>query len=191
MPRESDGKPKTELRIKLYSNGFQVDDGPFRPYEAEENKQFMKELNEGYVPKEIQDKYRGKGVSVGLEDRRSEAYRPPTPPKYVAYSGSGMSMGGTTGMGLTVNKDAAGLPVVDDSQPKTTIQIRFHNGERASITLNLHHLVSDIHDYVMQAAPVDGEYQLVFGFPPKPINDPSKTIEQAGLKNAAITQRIV
>lgn len=45
--------PKTELRIILYSNGFIVDDGPFRPYEAEENKQFMKELNEGYVPKEI------------------------------------------------------------------------------------------------------------------------------------------
>lgn len=151
----------------------------------------MKELNEGYVPKEIQDKYRGKGVSVGLEDRRSEAYRPPTPPKYVAYSGSGMSMGGTMGQGLTVNKDAAGLPIVDESQPKTTIQIRFHNGERASITLNLHHLVSDIHDYVMQAAPVEGEYQLVFGFPPKPINDPGKTIEQAGLKNAAITQKIV
>jgi len=78
----------------LYSNGFQVDDGPFRPYEAEENKQFMKELNDGYVPKEIQDKYRGKGVSVGLEDKRKDAYRPPTPPKYVAYSGSGQSMGG-------------------------------------------------------------------------------------------------
>lgn len=91
------GPPKTELKIVLYSNGFQVDDGPFRPYEAEENKQFMKELNDGYVPKEIQDKYRGKGVSVGLEDKRKDAYRPPTPPKYVAYSGSGQSMGGVQG----------------------------------------------------------------------------------------------
>lgn len=51
--------------------------------------------------------------------------------------------------------------------------------------------VSDIHDYVMQAAPVEGEYQLVFGFPPRAISDPSKTIEEAGLKNAAITQKIV
>lgn len=46
-------KPKTELKITLYSNGFVVGDGPFRPYEAPESKQFMKELNEGYVPKEI------------------------------------------------------------------------------------------------------------------------------------------
>ena len=53
----------------------------------------MKELNEGYVPKELQDQYKGQGVNVGLEDKRSEDYRPPTPPKYVAYSGEGMSMG--------------------------------------------------------------------------------------------------
>lgn len=55
----------------------------------------------------------------------------------------------------------------------------------------MNHRVSDIHDYVMNAAPVEGEYQLVFGFPPKAITDPLKTIEEAGLKNAAITQRII
>ena len=49
------------------------------------------------------------------------------------------------------------------------------------------HTVNDIHSYVMTAAPVEGEYQLVSGFPPKPLNDPSKTIEAAGLKNAAVT----
>jgi len=49
------------------------------------------------------------------------------------------------------------------------------------------HTVGDIHNFVMCAAPIDGEYQLVSGFPPKPLADASKTIEQAGLKNAAIT----
>jgi UBX domain-containing protein 1 len=82
------GAPATELKITLYSNGFVVGDGPFRDYEGPENKQFMKELNEGYVPNEIRGKYPG-GISVGLEDKRKEAYRPPTPPKYVAYSGQG------------------------------------------------------------------------------------------------------
>jgi len=42
----------------------------------------------------------------------------------------------------------------------------------------------------MIAAPVEGEYVLLSGFPPKPLSDPSKTIEQAGLKNSAITQKI-
>ncbi len=150
----------------------------------------MQELNQGNVPKEIRSKYPG-GISVGLEDKRQEAYRPPTPPKYVAYSGQGMNLGGVQGTGLTVDKNAGGLPPVDESQPKTTIQIRFHNGERTSITLNLTHRVSDIHNYVMIAAPVDGEYQLIFGFPPKVLADPQKTIGDAGLKNASITQKIV
>ena len=90
----SAGGKDTELKITLYSNGFIVgEDGPFRAYDSPENKQFMKELNEGYVPNEIRDKYKG-GVSVGLVDRRKEAFTPPPPPKYVAYSGSGQSMGG-------------------------------------------------------------------------------------------------
>ena len=57
--------------------------------------------------------------------------------------------------------------------------------------MNLDSCVSEIHDYVMNAAPVEGEYQLVFGFPPKALTDPMKTIHEAGLKSAAITQKIV
>jgi len=150
----------------------------------------MKELNEGYVPQEIRGQYKD-GVSVGLEDRRKDEYVPPPPPKYVAYSGAGVSMGGVQGQGLSVDKSAGGLPPIDESKPKTTIQIRFHNGEKASITINTDRRVSDIHEYIMNAAPVDGDYQLVFGFPPKPLSDPSKTIEEAGLKSAAITLKIV
>jgi UBX domain-containing protein 1 len=117
---EKKDEVRTEIRIKLYQNGFVVDDGPFRPYDTPENKEFMKELNEGYVPKEIQKTTKGK-VGIGLEDRRDEVYRPPTPPKYVAYSGSGQTIGGVQGKGLEVRKDAGGIPVVDESKPKTTI----------------------------------------------------------------------
>ena len=179
------------MRITLYQNGFTVDKGEFREYDTPENKEFMSELNKGYVPKELRAKY-NKPIGIALEDRRKEKFRPPTPPKYVAYSGSGQAITNVQGVGGAVNKDAAdGKPVVDESKPTTTIQIRFHNGERASITVNMTHKVSDIHEYVMNAAPVDGEYSLVSGFPPKPLNDPSKTIEEAGLKNAAITQKII
>ena len=58
-------------------------------------------------------------------------------------------MGGVQSVGLSVNKNAGGLPTVDESKPKTTIQLRFHNGDRASITVNLDQRVSIIHDYVM------------------------------------------
>jgi UBX domain-containing protein 1 len=77
-------KPDTEVRITVYQNGFTVDEGEFREYDTPENKEFMKELNEGYVPKELRAKY-NKPVGVALEDRRKEKFIPPPPPAYVAY----------------------------------------------------------------------------------------------------------
>ena len=64
-------------------------------------------------------------------------------------------VGGTTGVGGTVNKDTVdGKPIVDELKPKTNLQIRFHNGERTILTLNMTHTVGDIHAFVMSAAPV-------------------------------------
>ena len=184
------GKEGIQLKISLYENGFVVDDGEFRDYEGDKNKQFIKELSEGYVPKEIQTKYKGKQVDVSLEDKRTEKYRPPTPPPYVAYQGEGKSLGGADGIGLGINKES-GLPEVDDSKPITKIQFRFHNGEKQIVSFNLTHTIGDIHLYIMNAAPVDGSYQLVSGFPPKQLGDQSLTIEEAGLKSATITQKIL
>ena len=48
-----EGKPDVEIRITLYKNGFTVENGELRPYNTEENKEFMKELNDGYIPKEL------------------------------------------------------------------------------------------------------------------------------------------
>ena len=184
------GSEGVQLKITLYENGFTVDGGDLRDYEGDGNKQFIKELSEGFVPKEIQAKFKGQKVDVSLEDKRKDQYRPPTPPKYVAYGGSGQSMGGSSSVGLEVDKDN-GKPVVDESKPTTDLQIRFHNGERQVVKFNLDQTIGDIFMYVTMAAPVDGDFQLVSGFPPKPIDDASKSIEAAGLKGAALTQKIV
>jgi hypothetical protein len=87
----------------------------------------MKELKDGHVPSELRSKHKGQHLDVGLEDKREEAFTPPPPPKYTAYSGSGAAMGVVTGVGLEVNKDN-GKPIVDESKPKTRIAFRFHNG---------------------------------------------------------------
>ena len=118
----------------------------------------MKELNKGYIPEPLRKLYPGKKLGVALEDKRGSKFTLP-PIKYVAFSGSGASLGGTTGVGGNVNKDAtSGMLDVDESKPKTKLQIRFHNGERATLTLNMTHIVGDIHAFVMSAAPVEGEY---------------------------------
>ena len=193
--RTEKGKPSsdvTDLKIILWGNGFQVgDDGAFRALADAGNQQFIEELKEGRVPSELRQQYPN-GVAVGLEDRRTQDYVPPPPPKYISFSGAGTSMGAaaaSTGGAVDLNA-TGGKPVVDEGKPKTQIQFRFHNGQRAAIEVNLDHKVSDLHTYIQFVAPVDGSYSLVAGFPPKPLNDPSATIESAGLLKASITQKL-
>jgi len=148
----------------------------------------MEELKNGYVPSEIRSKFKGP-ANVGLEDKRKDTYTPPPPPKYVAYSGAGQSMGASESLALDLNMSAEG-PKIDVTQPTTTIQIRFHNGQKKAVKFHLTHTVGDIHAYVMMAAPVDGSYELIAGFPPKPLDNPSLSIKDAGLSGAVITQKL-
>ena len=76
--------------ITLYSNGFTVDDGPFRALNDPANKQFIEEMNRGIIPTELRtgaEQGGGGNVDVALKDKSSEEYVPPPPPAYVAYSG--------------------------------------------------------------------------------------------------------
>jgi UBX domain-containing protein 1 len=179
------------ITVTLYENGFTVDDGPFRDYEAPENKRFIAEMNQNRVPGELLAKTKGKPVAVNLSDKRRERYVPPPPPKYVAFSGEGQRMSGASSVPAgTVDLNLAG-PSADSSQPTTSVQVRFHNGQRKTLTVNLTTRVQAIYEYVMMAAPVDGEYQLLSGFPPKPLTDPRQTVQEAGIANGAVIQKLL
>lgn len=144
------GLSETNCKITLFKNGFSVDGGPFRDYNLPENQDFMKELNKGNVPKELRKKYPN-GLNVGLEDKRAEVWRPPTPPKYIAFSGKGVSMEGGAKIDATGMIDLnAEKPPVDESKPKTTVQIRLHNGQKIILVINLDAMVVTIFDYVLR-----------------------------------------
>ena len=191
-PQERPPTDEVTITVTLYANGFTVDDGPFRDYEAPENKRFIAEMNQNRVPAELFSKTKGKPVSVNLSDKRQERYVPPPPPKYVAFAGEGQRMsGGSSSVPAgTVNLEAP-VPYYDPAQPTTTVQIRFHNGQRKQVTVNLSTRIAFLHDYVMIAAPVDGEYQLLAGFPPKALTDPGQTVQEAGVANGAVIQKLV
>lgn len=185
QPSES----KSDVKVTLWANGFQVDDGELRDYNEEKNKAFMKDMNEGYVPKELVQKYNRK-ISIGLEDRRKDKMRLPTPPKYTAFSGAGASLGGGPAQQVQVQKVEVGeknKPVVDPSKPQTLVNLRLHNGQTVKLELNTDHTVRDLFRYVETVAPVSGTYNLVAGFPPKPLTDMDATVEQAKLLKSAIT----
>ena len=146
------------------------------------------ELQQQRVPSELLSSTRGRPVSVALDDKRSEAF---VLPRYVAFSGEGQSLDRVGAQPIQPVNTSLSEPSVDSTQPTTNIQIRFHNGQRKNLTLNLTTRVSELYEYVMMAAPVDGSFSLVAGFPPKSLDNPSLTISGANLENSAVIQKIV
>jgi UBX domain-containing protein 1 len=106
-----------------------TDEGPIRDYDTPENKQFIQDLNNGRLPKELAQQFK-RDIGIALADRRKENYRPPTPPSYISFSGSGQTLGGQVQAiaGAVDTSKTTGHPAIDPKKPVTTIQFRFHNG---------------------------------------------------------------
>ena len=104
-----------------------------------------------YYEKNPKAKAAGKRPMFGFNiiDKKGEDYRPPTPPpepKYIAFSGGGISMGQQQAeTGVVDAKSSNGKPIVDESKPKTQVRIRLHNGQTVALDVNLDHTVGDIH----------------------------------------------
>lgn len=182
---------EVNITVTLYSNGFIVNDGPLRNYTDPDSQAFMAQLNQNRVPQELTSITKGKACAVSLQDKRGEAYTPPPPPAYIAFSGQGQSASRTTTQPAgTVNLNLPD-PDFNANLPTTTIQIRFHNGQRKNITVNLGSPIQLLFDYVMYAAPVNGPFHLVSGFPPKPLENLWDTVEDAGIAGSAVIQKLV
>lgn len=91
----------------------------------------------------------------------------------------------------TAPTPSAGL-VVDQSLPSTSIQLRLADGTRLISHFNYHHTISDIRAFIDASRPGGRQnYQLqLMGFPPKILIDETQTIEQAGLANSVVIQKI-
>jgi len=76
---------------------------------------------------------------------------------------------------------------VDPNKPKTSIQIRLHNGEKLIAEFNYTHTVSDIYTYLTSIPSSPASFQLMI-YPRKILSNHSETIEKAGLINATIVQ---
>ncbi|XP_036330981.1 NSFL1 cofactor p47 [Rhagoletis pomonella] len=206
---QGDGNATEEKRpivvLKLWSQGFSIDDGELRLYDDPENKEFLETVMRGEIPHELLEM--GWLVNVDVEDHRHEDYkRKSVPPK---FKGSGHTLGSPTPNveGAAAPSSAKPTPKVqgkeddasakeklniDSSQPTTTLQIRLADGSRLMAQFNLNHTVADIHRYIINARPqyADGNFRLVSSFPTRELTDDAATIELAGLKNASILQRM-
>jgi len=156
-----------------------VDDGPYRRLDDPENAEFLRALAMGRTPRELAEEGNG-NVVVGLVDKRSEEFVE----TFRSFQGTGASLGTTSSAATGGTFDPSALP--EPSAPEgatTSIAVRLLNGKRKIVKIALTATVTDLAANLRSEA--DGApFRLVAGFPPKPIEDASATIEAAGLKGA-------
>ncbi|XP_063834358.1 NSFL1 cofactor p47 isoform X2 [Ostrinia nubilalis] len=191
------------VRLRLYREGFTVDNGPLRHYTDPENAEFLNCIRRGEMPTELAGE--GGGVRVSLEDRWHEEYAR-APPKTRAFAGKGQMLGSPTPttVGATApvaadpndraaNQRAAQEAInLDEAQPTTTIQFRLADGSRLTGRFNHTHTVSDLVGYVARAEPAYqlAPFALLTAFPSRELAEPAATLAQAGLLNSTLLQRL-
>eukprot|EP00698_Gefionella_okellyi_P005697 TRINITY_DN15162_c0_g1_i1.p1 TRINITY_DN15162_c0_g1~~TRINITY_DN15162_c0_g1_i1.p1 ORF type:complete len:259 (+),score=55.18 TRINITY_DN15162_c0_g1_i1:22-777(+) len=177
----------TMPKIVLWKNGFTVNGQELRSYLDPANASFLSALEKGFVPAELAPQGSTE-IDVDVEDKRTELYNPPPPPSYVAFSGGGQTLRSDNAPAAAEVMQGASKPVVDESQPTTSVQIRLADGRRMVVKLNHTHTVRDLRAAIDAENPAGAPYNLQILFPRKALTDASETIQAAGLIGASIQQ---
>ncbi|KAK7320530.1 hypothetical protein VNO77_30083 [Canavalia gladiata] len=190
--------------ITFWRNGFSVDDGPLRRLDDPQNAPFLESIKNSECPKELEPADRRTAVHVNLT-RREENYPQPVRPRHLPFQGVGRTLGSSIPGGETADESiqttgasqiSAPAPsmglVVDESQPVTSIQLRLADGTRMVSRFNHHHTIRDVRGFIDASRPGGARsYQLqTMGFPPKQLADLDQTIEQAGIANSVVIQKL-
>ncbi|XP_015881145.1 plant UBX domain-containing protein 4 [Ziziphus jujuba] len=188
--------------ITFWRNGFSVDDGPLRRLDDPENAPFLESIKNSECPQELEPADRRTAVHVRLM-RRDEDYPKPVK-QHTPFQGLGRTLGSTSSTSsasseptaAAISLNTAPLPsmglVVDESSPLTSVQLRLADGTRMVSRFNYYHTIRDVRSFIDASRPGGPRsYQLqAMGFPPKQLNDLDQTIEQAGIANSVVVQKL-
>ncbi|XP_074847438.1 UBX domain-containing protein 2A isoform X2 [Carettochelys insculpta] len=85
-------KNEADVIIKLWKNGFTVNDGELRSYTDVANRQFLDAIKKGELPFELQKTSEEEEVDVKVEDKKDEVYSL-RKPIFHPFSGQGYRLG--------------------------------------------------------------------------------------------------
>eukprot|EP00553_Chaetoceros_curvisetus_P000156 CAMPEP_0204626372 /NCGR_PEP_ID=MMETSP0717-20131115/12081_1 /ASSEMBLY_ACC=CAM_ASM_000666 /TAXON_ID=230516 /ORGANISM="Chaetoceros curvisetus" /LENGTH=237 /DNA_ID=CAMNT_0051642307 /DNA_START=112 /DNA_END=826 /DNA_ORIENTATION=- len=199
----SSGGAPPRRTITMYRSSFTVDNGPERRLDDPSNAEFLKDLARGIVPRELQGEAEGGEATVGLVDKRKMEYcddrdgagrNQTSEPSFSSFTGEGQSLGGgvtaAAGGVITPSSDTEAPPEVDESSPKTMIQVRLLNGKRLRITINKNAKLTVLVQHINASGDAGEEnYVLSAGFPPKILEDLEMTVEATGLAGSQVIQK--
>ncbi|XP_043398132.1 UBX domain-containing protein 2A isoform X1 [Chelonia mydas] len=191
-------KNEADIIIKLWKNGFTVNDGELRSYKDVTNQQFLDSVKKGELPIELQKTFDDE-VDVNVEDKKDEVYVLKKP-IFHPFSGQGYRLGSATPRIISkVKKDLEAenkrpLPSVtlSDLEPVTNIQIWLADGERIVQKFNVSHRISHVRDFITKYQGSQGSvpFSLTTSLPFLELLDETLTLKEANLQNAVIVQRL-
>ncbi|KAM4695568.1 UBX domain-containing protein 2A isoform 1-T2 [Discoglossus pictus] len=192
-----DDESKADVLIKMWKNGFTINDGQLRDYTDSANRQFMDSMRKGQLPSELQKTFDKEEISVNVEDRKTEDYST-RKPQINPFSGLGYRLGSATPKIITKelleNDYELHLPVVEmnELEPVTNIKIWMADGKRIVQKFNTTHRISDVRDF-LEKIPCKFRYTpftLASSFPLRELLDETITIQEAQLQNAVLVQKL-
>nr|XP_008168999.1 UBX domain-containing protein 2B isoform X2 [Chrysemys picta bellii] len=89
---ENQNGQDVQILLKLWRNGFSLDDGELRTYTDPTNAQFLESVKRGEIPLELQRLVHGGQVNLDMEDHQEQEYEKPRL-KFKAFSGEGQKLG--------------------------------------------------------------------------------------------------
>ncbi|XP_040283356.1 UBX domain-containing protein 2A [Bufo bufo] len=190
---------ETEVVIKMWKNGFTINDGQLRDYTDAANRQFMDSMRKRELPPELHKTFAKKELSVNVEDRKSEEYWI-SKKRVDPFSGQGHRLGSATPKVITKaadgleNGDEQSLPTVElnAGEPLTNVKIWLADGKRIIQKFNTTHRISDVKNFV-ERIPCKSEktpFTLATSFPLRDLLDETVTIQEARLQNSVLVQRL-
>ncbi|KFU97584.1 UBX domain-containing protein 2A [Pterocles gutturalis] len=200
MPRTT-VKNQVDVIIKLWKNGFTVNDGELRSYSDVANQQFLDSIKKGELPFELRKVFDKEEVDVQVEDKKDKVYLSSKKPVFHPFSGRGYRLGSATPRIISkVRDDHQGadnkrcLPLVplNDLEPVTNIQIWLADGERIIQKFNVSHRISHVRDFITkyQGSQGSAPFTLTTSLPFRELRDETLTLEEAKLQNAVVVQRL-
>lgn len=196
--QEAEVQSPADTTIRLWKNGFTVNDGELRTYTDVANQRFLDSIKKGELPLELQKVFDKEEVAVKVDDKKNEIYTSKQP-LFHPFSGQGYRLGSATPRIISkvkrnVEEIEKRRPTVtlNSLEPITSIQIWLADGTRIVQKFNISHRISHIRDFITSFQGPQGRcpFTLTTSLPFWELLDESLTLEEANLKNAVIVQRL-
>ncbi|CAI5769441.1 domain-containing 2A [Podarcis lilfordi] len=196
--QQSQVKNRVDTTIKLWKNGFTVNDGELRSYTDVANKRFLDSIKKGQLPLELQKICDKEEVDIKVDDKKNEVYALRKPP-FHPFSGQGYRLGSATPRIISkVKRDVEEIEkrkptvVLNHSEPITSIQIWLADGTRIVQNFNISHRIWHVRDFIANYQGHQGRshFTLTTSLPFHELLNESLTLEEANLKNAVVVQRL-